>query len=71
MFAVKFQATITNGTIEIPDSYLGQLGNQVHVILLSEEARSSSPNLIDRLLEKPIGLGEFQPMTREEIYERK
>ena len=71
MYAIEFQTTIKNGAIEVPQEYRNNLYDQVRVILLSEEVKNAKPNLIDKLLEKPIEINKFQPLTREEIYEQK
>jgi hypothetical protein len=69
MHAVEFQATIKDGIIEIPEEYRDELGEQVRVIVLSNE-KSLKPNLIDQLLERPWQIEGFKPLTRDEIYER-
>jgi hypothetical protein len=69
MHAVEFQATIKDGIIEIPEEYRDELGEQVRVIVLSNE-KSSRPNLIDQLLERPWQIEGLKPLTRDEIYER-
>ncbi len=38
MYAIEFQTTIKNNTIEIPEAYQGRLSRHVRVILLGEEA---------------------------------
>ena len=70
MRAVEFYTTIRNGMIEVPEEYRRKLADRVRVILLAEEESRSVANLIDQLLEKPIPVRGFQPLTREEIYGR-
>jgi hypothetical protein len=69
MYAVEFQAKIKNGTIEIPEVYRKRFKERVRVILLAEE-ESTIVNLIDQLLQHPLKVAEFKPLSREEIYER-
>jgi hypothetical protein len=69
MYAVEFQAKIKNGTIEIPEVYRKRFKERVRVILLAEE-ESTTVNLIDQLLQHPLKVAGFKPLTREEIYER-
>jgi hypothetical protein len=69
MYAVEFQAQIKNGTIEIPEVYRDRFKERVRVILLAEEA-SPSGDLIDQLLQHPLKVAGFTPLTREELYER-
>jgi hypothetical protein len=69
MYAVEFQATIKDGTIEIPEVYRHRFKERVRVILLAEE-ESLTGNLIDQLLEHPLQMAGFKPFTRDELYER-
>ena len=68
MYAVEFQATVKNGSIEIPEEYKTRFKERVRVILLSEEENTAT-NFIDYLLQHPISIAGFTPLTREEIYE--
>jgi hypothetical protein len=67
MDAVEFRAKIKNGVIEIPKEYRDRLPEGVHVILLAERP---SADMIDRLLEQPLKLAGFTPLTRDEAHER-
>jgi hypothetical protein len=69
MYAVEFQAQIKNGSIEIPEVYRDRFKERVRLILLAEEA-SPSGDLIDQLLQHPLKVAGFTPLTREELYER-
>lgn len=69
MHVVEFQAKIRNGTIEIPKEYRTRFKERVRVILLAEE-ESTATNFIDHLLQHPIHIAGFEPLTRDEIYER-
>ena len=69
MYAVEFQAKVKNGSIEIPEEYKTRFKERVRVILLAEEENTTA-NFIDHLLQHPISIAGFTPLTREEIYER-
>ena len=69
MYAVEFQAKVKNGSIEIPEEYKPRFKERVRVILLAEEENAAA-NFIDQLLQHPIYIAGFTPLTREEIYER-
>ena len=69
MYAVEFQAKVKNGMIEIPARYRDKLKQMVRVIVLAETGEKTG-NLIDQLLEKPLRVKDFKPLTREEIYAR-
>ena len=69
MYAVEFQATVKNGSIEIPEEYRTHFKERVRVILLAEEENTAA-NFIDQLLQHPIYIAGLTPLTREEIYER-
>ena len=68
MYTVEFQAQVKNGTIEIPEAYRGRFKERVRVILLAEEERPTM-TLIDQLLQHPVRVAGFKPLTREELYE--
>lgn len=69
MFAIEFQAKVTNGTIDIPESYRKDLQGPVRVILLAEE-KSPESNKIAQLLAEPLTVEDFTPLTREQAHER-
>ncbi len=69
MYAIEFQTRVTNGSIEIPEGLKDKLVGLVRVIILTEE-KPAKAEMIDRLLAEPIKLESFEPLTREEIYER-
>jgi hypothetical protein len=69
MYAVEFQAKIKEGTIEIPEIYRNRFKERVRVILLAEE-ESTTETFIDQLLQHPLKVAGFKPLTREEMYER-
>ncbi len=71
MQAVEFQATVKNGMIEIPRKFRQGLTQQVRVIVLAEERPSQSFNLIDELMQNPLAIEGFEPLTRDEIYARR
>ncbi len=70
MQAVEFQTVIKDGTIEIPETLRGDLGERVRVILLTEDRTQTGENLIDRLLTQPLRVPGFFPLTREEAHAR-
>ncbi len=67
MYAVEFRAKVKNGSIEIPSEYRDRLKDEVKVIVMAE-AEDRTDNLIDRLLEKPLQVHGFRPLSRDEIY---
>jgi hypothetical protein len=69
MVAIEFRAKIKNGVIEIPPKHRHQLTDEVRVIILSEE-RELESDMIEKLLNSPLRLKEFKPLSREEIYGR-
>ena len=78
MYAVEFQTNITNGIIEVPESYRHQLSGSVRVIILTNASTEDativdarSTNLITRLLTHPRNVPGFTPLKRDEIYERR
>ena len=71
MYAFEFKAKPKNGCIEIPAEYQDKIVGAVRVIVLSQEESVSTANMIDQLLEHPLEIGNFVPLTREEVYERR
>ncbi len=70
MYAFEFQAKPKNGRIEIPVEYQDKISGTVRVIILSSEHSVGAAGMIDRLLERPLEIEDFEPLTREEVYER-
>ena len=69
MYAVEFQTKIKNGMIEIPKEYIRDVRENVKVILLMEQD-TSTESIIERLLQSPIKVKHFTPLTREDMYDR-
>ena len=74
MNAVEFQTIVENGSIEIPPELKGQILGPVRVIVLTEDkprkAQGNFEDAISKLLANPIRLESFEPLTRDEIYDR-
>lgn len=70
MYAIEFKADISNGVIEIPQQYRDKMQTHVKVILLSDEAINDTHDIINDLLESPIKIYEFKPLTRDEVYDK-
>jgi hypothetical protein len=64
MYAIEFQTRIEEGVIQIPLQYRDKLKQVVRVIILSN-AQEKTVNLIDQLLESPLKVEGFQPLSRE------
>ncbi len=67
MYAIEFQAKIKEGTIMVPLQYRDKLKAVVRVIILAD-TQEKTHNLIDQLLESPLKIEGFQPLSRDEIY---
>ncbi|MBI5186555.1 MAG: hypothetical protein HZA01_12635 [Nitrospinae bacterium] len=70
MYAVEFRTKIKNGIIYIPKEYRDKLQENVKVIVLKDEEEGKNANMIDQLLEAPLKMNNFRPLSREEIYGR-
>lgn len=72
MNAIEFQASIKNGMIEIPEQYRQDFEQQsnVKVILIKQVEDVQVNNFLLQLLENPICVEGFTPLTRGETYER-
>ena len=68
---IKFTAKVDRGKIEIPEIYQDNLQMAEAVeIIIPDSLKNVSPGIICRLLEHPIEIQNFTPLSREEIYER-
>lgn len=71
MRTIEFEATVTNGVIEIPPEYRGKIAASVHVKLSMDDfAVQPQPTILDQWLASPIRMADFQPLSREEAHER-
>ena len=67
---IKFQAKVNQGKIEIPKIYQDNLQMVEMVEIIIPESPINSPSgIISRLVEHPIEIQDFVPLSREEIYE--
>jgi len=70
MRTVDFDAKDNNGTIEIPEIYRDRVRERVHVILQVDEPKRDK-GFIDELLERPVKVPGFQPLSRDASHERR
>jgi hypothetical protein len=71
MSAFEFKAKPKNGRIEIPAEYKDKIVGDVRFIVFSQEQRAGTVDMIKRLLEQPLEIENFAPLTREEVHERR
>jgi len=69
MYAVEFRAWVKNGVIEIPAQYRNRFKEKVKVIILPEPSGDTT-TIIDQLLESPLEVADFSPLSREEAHAR-
>jgi len=69
METIEFKAKIKNGVINIPEKYKQKIHNIVKVIVITEK-KSKQIDIIDKLLANPVKSSDFEPFSREEMYER-
>jgi hypothetical protein len=67
MNIIEFTADTTSGHIIIPDEYKGIVDQRVKVILLPQQL-GAGKSYLDELMEHPVRIKGFKPMTREEMY---
>ncbi len=68
MEAIEFKATIKDGIIQIPKKYKQRLKDKVKVIILCNHKKKRK-NIIEKMWGKPMIIGTFSPLSRDEIYE--
>ena len=69
MQAVEFQTQVKDGHITIPEAYQQEVTGMVRVIILTQ-SHSKTPNLLDDLLDDPLVIAGFSPLTRDQSHER-
>ena len=71
MSVITFKAPIKNGMIEIPAEYKQVLSgiDPVEVTILTQ-FNTAKTGLIAKLLENPIVVDDFVPLSREEAHDR-
>ncbi len=71
MNAVEFEAVAKDGRIEIPADHADLINGPVRVIVLYESnPEADAFDELDRLMNNPIHVPGFVPLTREEANER-
>ena len=71
MTRIEFTATVKQGQIEIPKEYHKKLQDFKTVkVTVSDQISSPLTGAIAQLLNHPISVKEFVPLTREEAHER-
>ncbi len=71
MQTIEFRTKIKNGVIQIPARFKGKLAEEVQVILISKSESISQPDLIDKLMAKPLKVKGFKPLSRDEAHARR
>ena len=73
MQAIEFESQLSCGAIPVPESLHLVDGRWVRVLLLLEEMDECPVECHDAiadLLDNPMVLDDFQPLTREQVHER-
>ena len=73
MQAIEFETQLSHGAIPVPESLHLVDGRRVRVLLLLEEMEECQVEFHDAisdLLDHPMVLDDFQPLTREQAHER-
>ncbi len=72
MSIVKFEATVDNGNIVIPQKFRGKIKGKVEVFISTKEVgdNSEETNFLREMIENSIHDPDFVPLTRDEIYDR-
>jgi len=78
MNALEFEAVAKDGRIEIPAEHATEVRGPVRVIVLYSggvDPRSADdsgmPDELDELMDRPLDVPGFVPLTREEAHERR
>lgn len=74
MSTLEFQAIVRNGVIQIPDQYQQEIEAMEVVEVIVKKAEKQPKKIsgfLKELIENPIIVKDFKPLTRDEIYDRK
>jgi hypothetical protein len=74
MNSIEFKTSIQNGVIQIPQKYQKDLQDadsiEVTIQTIVKKKRIPSTGIIARLIQNPMLVKNFEPLTREEAHER-
>ncbi|WP_420629953.1 hypothetical protein [Candidatus Leptofilum sp.] len=80
MSVIEFRAKVKNGLIEIPKKYRARLARKagkekVRVIVLPDEPEGlvdteAEIDMIEQLLANPLQIPDFEPISRNDLYDR-
>ncbi|MEP7039592.1 MAG: hypothetical protein ABI891_14760 [Acidobacteriota bacterium] len=73
MSSIEFETEAENGNIEIPEKYRPQLKGKLQVVVSVKKAEKSEQepdDIITELINNPLKVTDFKPLTRDEIYDR-
>ena len=71
MSKIKFTAKVNQGNIEIPQQYQEAIQEVETIeIIINRQTVSSNQGIIQRLLNNPIKIQNFVPLTRDEVHEQ-
>lgn len=71
MLSITFEADIEDGIIKIPAEYRPKFWDRATVILLrDDELPAENDDIIAELLDHPVKIKDFRPLSRDEIYVR-
>lgn len=71
METIAFRTKIKNGVIQIPARFIAQVSEDVQVILIPKREKPTENNLIAELMEHPLKLTGFKPLSRDDAHARK
>lgn len=66
---IEFEAKVENGKIEVPNDFQINIEGTVYVTIATKKKREGKSYLRE-LIDNPIELPPFKPLTRDEIYDR-
>ena len=70
MITAQFEEKVTDGVIHLPQELKGSFQGMVRIFLWKDEENNHEQDFLDELLEHPIELPGFRPLSREAAKER-
>jgi hypothetical protein len=69
MQILKFKTSVKNGIIHVPKRLQKQVPDRAQIIIFPEVSQPKD-DFIAYLMKHPLRIPDFQPLKREEIYDR-
>jgi hypothetical protein len=70
IMTAEFEGVLKDGRIEVPADVAQQFSGPVHVVLSEPARKPAQSSMIQTLLDHPLVIKDFQPLSREDANAR-